>query len=438
MNSETPSPDEKDEITSLVAKSAHELSTRGSLVTRGLQDVRKIQADPSRLAEEAIKFHSLGKFTEAVAACNSALGIDPDFDAVLFQIKGASLAKQGRVLEGLEFIDKALRVDSENALSWYVKSRLLQMANRTEERLECLRRVVGIESSVKGAWKDLGSCLLELGRHEEAVEAFDSGLRQNPSDEDCRLQREIALAKLARGQEVDDSKHGKTPSSPAVIVTLGSWWTEPYQHSPAFSNMKCFNFVCEAKNVLDREQLLGKQLTVFQRSKRTRDVSNSSEATLLESHLPLRLAPKSTIDPVIIELLWPFPARQSDEDCLREMFNDSEEIIATDDEFGTVVLLQAAQADQKHPTEVSFMVVYDSDMGWHAMKEDDMEWELESVDSDGRERRRWLQPCFGPFFSNYDPNEGPIGSGKALAEALAEEKRKLYPNGPAQRGPGSR
>ena len=438
MNSETPSQDEKDEITSLVAKSAHELSTRGSLVTRGLQDIRKsIQADPSRLAEEAIKFHSLGKFAEAVAVCNSALGIDPDFDVVLLQIKGASLAKQGRVLEGLEFIDKALGVDSENALSWYIKSRLLQMANRTEERLECLRRVVGIESSVKGAWKDLGSCLLELGRYEEALEAFDSGLRQNPLDEDCRSQKEIALAELARRQEPGVSEQSRTASSPRVIVTLGSWWTEPYYHSPAFSNMKLFNFVCEVENISDREQLLGKQLTVFQLSKRTGDVSNSAEATLLDLQLPLRLAPKSTLDPVTIELLWPFPAKQSDEDCIREIFKDSEEIVARDEEFGTVVLLQAAHAEQERPTEVSFMVVYDRNKGWHVMKEDDMEWEFERTDSDRRERWQSLQPCFGPFFSNYDPNEGPIGSGKALAEALSEEKRRLYPNGPVKGTQGS-
>ncbi len=431
MNSETPSQSEKDEITSLVAKSAHELSSRGSLVTRGLQDIRKLtQADPSRLAEDAIKLHSLGKFAEAVAVCNSALGIDPDFEIVLLQIKGASLAKQGRVLEGLECIDKALRVNSEDSLCWYVKSRLLQMANRTEERLECLRRVVGVESSVKGAWKDLGSCLLELRRYEEAVEAFDSGLGQNPSDEECRSQKEMALAELARRQEVGVSEQSRASSSPKVIVTLGSWWTEPYYHSPAFNNMKVFNFVCEAENVSDREQLLGKQLTVFQRSKRTGDVSNSAEATLLELHLPLRLSPKSTLDPVTIELLWLFPERQSDEDCLRQLFDISKEVIATDDEFGTVLLLRAAQAEQKRPTEVSFMVVYDRNKGWHVMKEDDTEWEFERTDSDGRERRRSLQPCFGPFFSNYDPNEGPIGSGKALAEALAEEKRRLYPNGP--------
>ncbi len=427
------SQNEKDEITSLVAKSAHELSSRRSLVTRGLQDIKKsIQADPSRLAEEAIELHSLGNFAEAVAVCNSALGIDRDFEVVLLQIKGASLAKQGRVLEGLECIDTALRVNSEDPLCWYVKSRLLQMANRTEERLECLRRVVGVESSVKGAWKDLGSCLLELRRYDDAVEAFDSGLRQNPSDEDCRSQKDMALAELARRQEVDFSEQSRTSNSPKVIVTLGSWWTEPYYHSPAFNNMKLFNFVCEAENVSDGEQFLGKQLTVFQRSKRTGDLSNSAKATLLESHLPLRIAPKSTLDPVTIELLWLFPEQQLDEDCLRQVFDNSEEVIATDDEFGTVILLQAAQAEQERPTEVSFMVVYDRNKGWHVRKEDDIEREFERTDSDGREGGRSLQPCFGPFFSNYDPNEGPIGSGEALAEALAEEKRRLYPNGPVQ------
>ena len=71
------------------------------------------------------------------------------------------------------------------------------------------------------------------------------------------------------------------------------------------------------------------------------------------------------------------------------------------------------------------------------MKEDDIEWEFERINSDGRKRWRPPQACFGPFFSNYDPNEGPTGSGKALAEALAEEKRRLYPNGPVQEGQDS-
>ena len=88
---------------------------------------------------------------------------------------------------------------------------------------------------------------------------------------------------------------------------------------------------------------------------------------------------------------------------------------------------------------VSYEVVYDSDIGWHVMKEgeDDSAWELVRIDSDGRGSWRALKPCYGPFFSNYDPNEGPTGSGKALAEEFAEEKRRLNPNGPVQKGQGS-
>jgi len=203
----------------------------------------------------------------------------------LLQIKGASLAKQGNAEDGLDCFDQAIALNSENPHSWLLKSRLLKVRGRTDERLECLRRVIKIEPSFAGAWKEIGVCLLELGRYKEAVEAFDSGLGQNPADEDCRSQREMALSELSGSQE----------------------------------------------------------------------------------------------DP-------------------------------------------------------TFFVVYDNKNGWHVKNEDDMQWELERTDNDGRERWRPLHTCFGPFFSNCDPNEGPTGSGKELAETLAEEKRRLFPNGPVQGG----
>lgn len=290
MNSETPSQDEKDEITSLVASTTRELRIQASLITRGLQDIGKpSKTDPSRSAEEAIELYDLGKFSEAVALCNSALGIDPDFDVVLLQIKGTSLARQDHFLEGIECIDQALKIKSDDLLCWFVKSRLFQMANRIEERLECLQRVIEIDSTHKKAWKESGYCLLELGRYEEAAEAFDSVLRLDPSDEDCGLQKAIALAEMSGGEAED----------------------------------------------------------------------------------------------------------------------------------------------------VDFMVVYEDSKGWHVMKEDDIQWEFERANNDGRERSRPSQSCYGPFFSNYDPNEGPVGSGKAQAEADAEEKRRLYPNGPPRKGAGS-
>ena len=283
MNPTTPSHDEKDEITALVASTTRELRIRASLVTRGLQDIAKSpQADPSRSAEEAIRLYGLGKFAEAVAVCNSAIGIDPDFDVVLLQIKGTSLARQDHFLEGLECIDRALKIKSEDPLCWFVKSRLFQMANRTEERLECLRRVIEIDSIHKKAWKESGYCLLELRRYEEAAQAFDSALRLDPFDEDCGLQKGIALAELSVGEAED----------------------------------------------------------------------------------------------------------------------------------------------------VNFVVVYDDSNGWYVTKEDDVQRERDRAYDDGLERWRLLQTCYGPFFSNYDPKEGPVGSGKAQAEADAEEKRRLYPNGP--------
>jgi len=291
MNSEMPSHEETAEITSLVAASTHALSIRASLVTRGLRDIAEfLRADAIKsVQDQALDLYMQTKFAEAIDFCNAQLEIDPKDDALL-QIKGVCLAKLGNVEEGLDCYGQAIAVNSENPHCWLLKSRLLKMLDLTDKRLQCLRRVIQIEPSYEGVWREIGVCLLELRRYDEAIEAFDSGLRQNPSDGDCLSQKDIALAELARDQRL---------------------------------------------------------------------------------------------------------------------------------------------------TEVSFMVVYDRNKGWHVVKEEDVKWKLVGTDSNGRETWQAQETCFGPFSSNNDPNEGPVGSGEALAEALAEEKRRLYPNGPVQGEPRS-
>ena len=286
MNSETPRGEERDEISSLVAESTYELGIRASLVKRGLRDIlTQLQAPSIHDAQDkAMELHRQRRFSESVAACCAGLEMEPT-DEILWQIKGVSLAMLGRVDEGLESLDHALQTNIENPHYWVLRANLLRRLNRTEERAKCWREVIRIEPHFKGAWKEVGCCLLDLGRYEDAVEAFDAALKQDGSDEACHSQMDIALRELARGRGPEESP--------------------PSAHR------------------------------------------------------------------------------------------------------------------QEVSSEPAFIVAYHSRTGWHVVNEDDVQWDCEGT-------------RFGPFFSNYDPNEGPVGSGKALAEALAEEKRRLYPNGPAR------
>jgi tetratricopeptide (TPR) repeat protein len=207
MNPKTPSDDERDEITSLVVKSSQELSTRASLVTRGLRDIADLLRANSLKAtqDQAWEFHKERRFAEAVAVCSAGLEIDPT-DEILWQIMGVGLAEQGRNEEGLACLERALQIDERNQYCWVLKAHLLRRLNRTEEQLGSWRRVLGIEPDFQGAWKNVGRCLFDLGRYKDAVQAFDSEMRLNPLDEDCRSRRETALAEIAHNQEDHLSK----------------------------------------------------------------------------------------------------------------------------------------------------------------------------------------------------------------------------------------
>jgi len=440
MNPSDPIPEDGDDITALVSKSRDELASRASLVGRGLHDIlERLRADSLKAAQDnAMELLKQEKLDEAIAICTAALEAGPQ-DESLWQIKGVCLAKQGNVEEGLDCFDRALKSNSGNPHFWLLKSRLLLRLNRNEERLECLRRVIGIESDFKGAWKEVGFCLLELGRYEEAAQAFDSELKLNPLDAECRSRKDIALTELTHSRRNPSERLQSVDwNHPTVVLTIRDWWTEPYYHSPPYTDMKCFNVICGAQNISDRAQRLGKEIAVFHRSKATGEMSKVANASLLESLpeflLPLQLAPKSSCDPLTLELLWPFPAEKPDEECVREMFDDPYETLAYDEEFGAVIELKAGSAVQTEEVKIEpeYWVAYDDNRGWYVMEDKDVDWKFEGIGADNSVKQKPPSglTLFGPFFSNYDPEEGPVGSGKQLAEKLATEKRQLYPNGP--------
>lgn len=347
MTSKLPNHDERDDITSLVSRSTSVLATRASLIGRGLRDIsERLRANSLKVAQdEAMELLKQERLDEAIVICTAALDTDP-VDEILWQIKGVCLAKLDNLEEGLDCFDHALQSNAENPYCWVLKSRLLLRLNRTQERLECWRRVIGIESDFSGAWKEIGCCLLELGNYEEAAEAFDSELKLHPLDSDCRSRKDVALRELTRSQQDLSERHQSFEANPTIILTIGHWWTEPYYKSPPFTDMKCFNLVCHIQNLSDQVQFLGKESTVLHRSKATGEISKVANALLLEAppetSLPLQLAPNSTCEPVVLELLWPFPAEKSDEECVREILDGAYETLACDDEFETLIMFTRA------------------------------------------------------------------------------------------------
>jgi len=199
-----PDQDSNEENTALAIRSAHQLSARTSLVSRGLKEIAEgfeSAYDTSVMDRATVLLHD-GKFDEAISVCTEGLAADPN-DDILLQIKAVSLANQGKYTEGLPLLIKALEINDTNPHCWHLAARFCNHLRDPEEELKCWHRVVAIDPDHKGAWKGIGDCLFTLGRYQEAAEAFASELRLNPSDEYCQSRREDADAALL-GEESDE------------------------------------------------------------------------------------------------------------------------------------------------------------------------------------------------------------------------------------------
>src|SRR5512136_3135751 len=100
-----------------------------------------------QLYKEGSVFFKNGHYPEALASCNKALAIRPDY-AEAWNGRGVALAELRQPVEALASYDKALASRPDYA----------------------------------DAWNNRGWILVELGRHEEAVASYDKGLAINPHD----------------------------------------------------------------------------------------------------------------------------------------------------------------------------------------------------------------------------------------------------------------
>jgi tetratricopeptide (TPR) repeat protein len=331
----------KDEMMALVVRSAHSLATRSSLVMRGLRDISAGSQEgyPKSAEDRALELFDEGKFAEAIAICTAGLDANPK-DECLWLIKGMCFSEQRKYDELLQCVMPLLEIDGNNPAYWSHVAHVLHRLDRFDEELTYWQKVIQIDPLYEGEWRGIGKCLFSLGRFQEAIEAFDSELKLNSSDDYCQSQKEAAIAAIARQNR--ESTIRSEDLVPSLVVTLDHWWAEPSPKSHLVDitpRTRSFNFVCKIESISDREQLLGKQMTVLQRGKNADKVYWVADALFVDSDaMPKKIQPKSELIPVVLEVTWLCSTNdKSDADCVREFVSVTEETFGYDDTFETVL-----------------------------------------------------------------------------------------------------
>lgn len=193
------------------------------------------------------KLFDSGEYQEAIDSFDYALKINPDLSDALYK-KGKALEALNRYKEALESYKKTTLADGKNSAAWYrqgvlilgeqhyiglLKERNYQSPERNSMKepysipnrsqlnqiaLQCFTKAIEINQNWDDvspgiAWGRKGKLLEEMGRTSEALEAYDTSLRLEPSftlQARCEtLQEKIEKETISITSTIENSLHKK-------------------------------------------------------------------------------------------------------------------------------------------------------------------------------------------------------------------------------------
>ena len=229
-------------------------------------------AAPQTSAERADRLFERGKTDEAIAVLRAAVADDPKDVQALFGLVHAYLEQQ-KTDEALEVAEAAIRADPKGqgllarAMVWtsrgdgararadvdsvlshgpypgasFYRGTLRQAAGDKEGAVEDFRAALSDESLTATASSRLGYLLNELGRPDEALQAFDLAIKWDPAASDAYIGK--AMVFLAQ-ERFDDALSVSTAGTRADPNSPGLWlfqgWAlsvlgRPKEALPAFN-----------------------------------------------------------------------------------------------------------------------------------------------------------------------------------------------------------
>lgn len=127
------------------------------------------------LLRKGLAYAKRTKYKEALAYYDKALALDPKNPEGWF-LRASVLIDTGKSKEALVDCDKAIALDQNYAPAWSKKGLAFYNLEQFKEGLFASTRASSLNGNDVSAWYLKGVCLDELGRSDEAQEAYGKSL----------------------------------------------------------------------------------------------------------------------------------------------------------------------------------------------------------------------------------------------------------------------
>jgi len=138
-------------------------------ISRTIKDLLIPPKTKEEWINESIALFNIKHYDEALAACEKAIQLDPDY-GIAYYIEGSILY---RYQEALAVCEQAIHLDPNNANAHIGKGNVLYNLKRYEEALIAYEQAIGLDPNNAIAYNGKGTALRELNRDQEANQAFE-------------------------------------------------------------------------------------------------------------------------------------------------------------------------------------------------------------------------------------------------------------------------
>ena len=148
-------------------------------LTMASEDDLKLLTASHRMRGETLRM--LNRHADAVAACRTALDLQPDSTSALLSM-GAALRGLGRLDDALACLDCVIKLDPKLAPAYNNRGNVLREMGRSAEAIASYRYALAINPRMVDAHNNLANELRNSGELEDAIASYEQALSMRPDD----------------------------------------------------------------------------------------------------------------------------------------------------------------------------------------------------------------------------------------------------------------
>ncbi len=166
-------------------------------------------------------FYEAKAFSDAIACCDHALALKPDFPDALTN-KGVALDHLGRTEEALAAYDAAITIKPDYPDALNNKGIALADLGRTEEAIAAYDAAIAIKPDYHQALQNRGSAYLVNGQLDQALADFDKALELQPENQQLIGQRALVLLQIGDSSQLSTAQQAMAMAmaDPKVLTQI--------------------------------------------------------------------------------------------------------------------------------------------------------------------------------------------------------------------------